>query len=274
MRAGLELWARDRGRELVVLDDESRTQVAVSVHAQLVELGCDPVLGPYGSDTTRSVALARAGQVVWNHGASADDVQRLAGVVSVSTPASRYLVALARTAVGLGATRLAVLTARGPFARFALEGLEQEAPAIGVDLVTDLGDADCVLLCGPVEWEAKRFRELEHRDALFGGVSPGLPQAPQVWPDGTLAPVQWHTDLGGPAGIEDYVAAQAYAAALIAERCLELDPRDPLSAAHNLSTSTFFGRFELDETGIQTGHRLSVVRWRRGRQELVVVEGA
>ena len=120
-----------------------------------------------------------------------------------------------------------------------------------------------------MEWEAKRFSDLEHRRVLFGGVSPGLPQAPQVWPEGTLAPVQWHPDLGGPQGVEDYVAAQTYAAGLIAERCLELDPADPLSAARTLSTATFFGPFELDETGLQTGHELCVVRWHRGRQTLL-----
>ena len=269
MRAGLELWARDTGREIVLLDDGSRAEAAAAVHAQLAELGCNPVLGPYGSDTTRAVALARSGQVVWNHGAAADDVQRLPGVVSLPTPASRYLVALAQAAARLGAASIAVFTAPGPFARFAREGLERETPALGVVLVPDAGDADCVLLCGPVEWEARRFRALERRGALFGGVSPGLPDAPRAWPDGTLAPVQWHPDLGGPPGLEDYVAAQAYAVALIATRCLELEPADPLSAARTLSTATFFGGFELDEAGLQTGHRLSVVRWLQGRQTLL-----
>jgi hypothetical protein len=269
MRAGLELWARDAGRKLIVLNDESHAQVAARVHEQLVGLGCSPVLGPYGSDTTRAVARARAGQVVWNHGAAADDVQCLPGVVSVPTPASRYLVAVARAAAGLGAMRFAVLTAPGPFARLASEGLEREAPALGVELVGDAANADCVLLCGPVEWEANRFGDLERRGVLFGGVSPGLPQAPQVWPEGTLAPVQWHPDLGGPHGVEDYVAAQAYAAGLIAERCLQLEPADPLSAARTLSTETFFGGFELDRDGLQVGHRLSVVRWQGGRQTLL-----
>ena len=270
MRAGLELWARDAGRELVVLDDESSAEVAASVHEEVVGLGCEPVLGPYGSDTTRAVARARGGRIVWNHGAAADDVQRLPGVVSVPSPASRYLVALARAAVGLSASRVAVLTAPGAFARLAREGLEREAAGLGVELVPDSGNADCVLLCGPVEWEAARFRELERRGVLFGGVSPGLPRAPRAWPEGTLAPVQWHPDLGGPAGLEDYVAAQAYAAALIAERCLAIDHDDPLTAARSLSTKTFFGPFELDETGLQTGHRLRVVRWRGRRQELVL----
>lgn len=57
--------------------------------------------------------------------------------------------------------------------------------------------------------------------------------------------MQWHPELGsspelGPSSPEmladaraagsgelDYVAAQAYAVALVATRCLELDPRDP-----------------------------------------------
>jgi ABC-type branched-subunit amino acid transport system substrate-binding protein len=272
MQAGLELWARDSGRELVTLDDESDPHVAVAVHRRLVEEGCTPVLGPYGSDTTRAVARARGGRVVWNHGAAADDVQQLPGVVSVATPASGYLVALAQAAGRLGASRLAVLTAPGPFAAAARAGLERAAGSLGVELVGDASGADCVLLCGPVQWEAERFRELDRPGLLLGGVSPGLPDAPRTWPDGTLAPVQWHPELGGPPGLEDYVAAQPYAAALIAERCLALDPADPLAAARSLATDTFFGRFELDETGRQSGHRLSVVRWRHGRQTLMHAE--
>lgn len=269
MHSGLELFARNSGRELVALDDESSTDVATRAHEQLVEQGCSPVLGPYGSDTTRAVARARGGRVVWNHGAAADDVQQLPGVVSVATPASGYLVALAQAAVRLGAVRLAVLTAPGAFAALAREGLERAAASLGVELLGDTAAADCVLLCGPVGWEARRFRELSRPGLLLGGISPGLPHAPPAWPDGTLAPVQWHPDFGGPPGLDDYVAAQAYAVALIAERCLALDPADPFSAARSLATETFFGRFELDETGLQIGHRLSVVRWRRGRQTLV-----
>jgi len=269
MQAGLELWARDYGRELVTLNDESRPQAAIRAHEQLVEQGCGPVLGPYGSDTTRAVACARGGRVVWNHGASADDVQRLPGVVSVATPASSYLVALAQAAARLGAARVAVLAAPGAFAAQARKGLEHAAPSLDIRLLDDATGADCVLLCGPVEWEAERFRSMDRGGRLFGGISPGLPHAPPVWPDGTLAPVQWHPELGGPAGLEDYIGAQAYAAALIAERCRVLDPSDPLSAARSLATETFFGPFELDEDGLQRGHRLSIVRWLDGRQMLV-----
>ena len=248
MRAGLLAWARDTGREIRLEDDGSDPSAAARLHVELREAGCSPVLGPYGSDSTRAVA-SLGNAMVWNHGAAADDVQQLPRVVSVPTPASRYLVTVARVAASLGADRIAVRTAPGRFARFAREGLEREIETVGEE------KADCVLLCGPVEWEAEQFRELAGRRVLLGGVSPGLPRAP--WPDGTLAPVQWHPDLGGPAGVEDYVAAQAYACALIAAR----GSAEP--------TTTFFGRFELDETGLQVGHQLSVVRWRGGRQELI-----
>ena len=274
MRAGLSAWARDAGRKLRLDDDESDPRSSARVHRELLEAGCRPVLGPYGSDTTRAVALARS-TPVWNHGAAADDVQQLPGVVSVPTPSSRYLVAVARAAVELhGPSRVAVLTAPGRFARFARSGLERQAAHLDLRLVHDPDAADCILLCGDVEWESRRFRELARPRVVFGGVSPGLPDAPRVWPDGTLAPVQWHADLGGPPGVRDYVSAQAYAAALIAQRCLKLDPGDPVAAARSLSTSTFFGGFELDEAGLQVGHRLSVVRWRAGNQELVLADAA
>src|SRR6059058_3249952 len=101
MRAGLELWAGRVGVRLEVVDDESKPERAVRIHEELAARGCRFVLGPYGSDSNREVAEARAGSVVWNHGAAADDVQRLPGVVSVATPASRYLVALGRVVAEL-----------------------------------------------------------------------------------------------------------------------------------------------------------------------------
>jgi len=246
------------------------------------------VLGPYGSDSTRAVAKARARAeaVVWNHGAAADDVQRLPGVVSVSSPAGRYLVAAAR---GLAELRpgaaVALVTAPGRFARFAREGLEREAHSLALELVDDPAEADAVLACGPLRFELELFRGLVGSGALLGGVSPGLAAFPGLLganPEGMLAPVQWHPDLRvnpelGPPSVEleDYVAAQAYAAALIAERCLELAPGDPLAAARPLRTRTFFGDFELDPaTGLQCGHRLAVVQWRRGRRALVLAAAA
>lgn len=69
VRAGLELWARRTGARLVVEDDGSRLERAARLHAELLGRGCRFVLGPYGSDSTRAVATASPGTVVWNHGA-------------------------------------------------------------------------------------------------------------------------------------------------------------------------------------------------------------
>jgi hypothetical protein len=247
------------------------------VHERLRDEGCRLVLGPYGSDSTRAVAAGRLG-VVWNHGAAADDVQRLPAVVSLPTPASRYLVALGRAVAELRAgAAVAVLAAPGRFARFALDGLVREAGALGLHVVATAAEADAVLACGPIRWEVDALSSLLGSGRLLGGVAPGLagfPSLAGVDPEGLLAPVQWHPALGGPEGLEDYVAAQAHAACLIAERCAALDPENPGRAAHGLRTTTFFGAFELDPDGFQIGHRLAVVRWRGGRRELLLRDAA
>ncbi|TML45940.1 MAG: hypothetical protein E6G20_11785 [Actinobacteria bacterium] len=195
VRAGLELWARQTGARLVLLDDCSDPRQAARLHEDLVAGGCRFVLGPYGSDSTRAVARARAGRVVWNHGAAADDVQRLPGVVSVPSPASRYLVALGRAVARLSpGAHVAVEGAPG---RFACEELQREAAVLGLRLVPKPTKADAVLYCGPLEWELARFR-LREPGLLLGGVSPGLAAFAQLLgddPEGPLAPVQWHPDL-------------------------------------------------------------------------------
>jgi ABC-type branched-subunit amino acid transport system substrate-binding protein len=283
VRAGLELWARHAGVRVEVVDDQSRPQRAARIHEELTAGGCRFVLGPYGSDSTREVA--KAGSVVWNHGAASDDVQRLPGVVSVASPASRYLVALGRAVAELrpGAST-ALITAPGRFARFAREGLEREAVSLGIELVSDPAQTEAVLLCGPLHWECQRLRSLIGSGKLLGGLSPGLAAFPELLgaePEGLLAPVQWHPSLEpapelGPASVplEGYIAAQAYAAALIAHRSLALNGLDPLAAARDLRATTFFGAFELDASGIQVGHRLSVICWRSGRQELLLPDAA
>lgn len=307
VRAGLELWASRAGMRLVVEDDRSRPERAARLHAELLQRGCHFVLGPYGSDSARAVAAARPGALVWNHGAAADDVQRLPGVVSVPSPSSRYLVALARAVAALrpGAT-IALVTATGRFAGFAREGLERAGPAPGLEIIARFSfrdppaavaaaGADAILACGPVGAEVELFRALARLvpGTLRGGLSPGLAAFPALLgadPEGLLALVQWHPETRtpaelGPSSAEliadararalelDSVAAQAYAAALIADRCVELRPDHPLGAARRLRTTTFFGAFELDPaTGVQRGHRLSVVRWGRAGQELLLAE--
>jgi len=60
---------------------------------------------------------------------------------------------------------------------------------------------------------------------------------------------------------------------LIATRCLQERPDDPLHAARRLDTTTFFGAFSLDPiTGLQRGHRLSVIQWRGTKPQPLAVE--
>lgn len=82
MRAGLELWARRASVRLLLEDDASQPARAARLYGELLARGCRFVLAPYGGDSTRAVATAHPGGLVWNHGAAADDVQRLPGVVS------------------------------------------------------------------------------------------------------------------------------------------------------------------------------------------------
>jgi branched-chain amino acid transport system substrate-binding protein len=117
-----------------------------------------------------------------------------------------------------------------------------------------------------------------------------FPHALGTHAEGFLGPSQWEPRLAydpdfGPdpdeaaEGIRaqgappDYPAAQAYAACLIAQRCLEEAGTDDESlwrAARALDCATFFGRFRIDPaTGLQVGHEVVLVQWRRGRKLVV-----
>src|SRR2546425_4821039 len=106
-----------------------------------------------------------------------------------------------------------------------------------------------------------------------------------------FAPSQWEPDAQhvvdfGPSSsqvarriramgaVADYPAAQAYAACLIAERCLKeagsADDEALWRAACTLDCNTFFGRFRINpRTGIQDGHEMVWVQWQGGRKVVV-----
>ena len=110
--------------------------------------------------------------------------------------------------------------------------------------------------------------------------------------EGFLGPSQWEpsgsypTDYGPTAQqvIEslrrqghsqvDYPMAQAYAAGLVAQRCVEaagtLDDGALREVAGTLDFSTFYGRFKIDPaTGRQIGRSVVIVQWQRGRKVIV-----
>ena len=106
-----------------------------------------------------------------------------------------------------------------------------------------------------------------------------------------LAPSQWNPDAQyvvdfGPTpsqvaeriramgSASDYPAAQAYAACLIAQHCLEkagrADDEALWRAACALDCTTFFGRFRINpRTGIQDRHEMVWVQWQGGRKVVV-----
>ncbi|MGH9034205.1 MAG: ABC transporter substrate-binding protein, partial [Acidimicrobiia bacterium] len=71
----------------------------------------------------------------------------------------------------------------------------------------------------------------------------------------------------------EYPAAQAYAAVVVALRCVEeagaLDDEALLAAARRLRCTTFFGRFGLAADGRQGDHDLLVVQWQDGVKRIV-----
>jgi ABC-type branched-subunit amino acid transport system substrate-binding protein len=246
--------------ELVILDDGgTRAGVRQSLDALT---GADLVVGPYGSDLVRAAGgwAAERGRVLWNHGGSADDVERLSGVVSVASPASRYLAAvLEALARHRPSARVLVAVGRGGFGQHAAQGARQAAARLGMsvvgcvthDEVPELPDADVLLLAGSFEQDVALLRRLRTRRVMIGAVAAGLGAfadelGRQV--EGVLAPTQWEEGLHfavdlGPrpadvlralrarvlptlsAGIRtshvEYPSAQAYAAVLMALHCVQ-----------------------------------------------------
>ena len=79
--------------------------------------------------------------------------------------------------------------------------------------------------------------------------------------------------LGSGPGHVDYPAAQAYAAGLIALRCVEEtgggDEAALHEAARRLRCTTFFGWFGLGEDGRQEDHEMLAVQWQEGVKRIV-----
>lgn len=103
--------------------------------------------------------------------------------------------------------------------------------------------------------------------------------------EGVLGPSQWEPGVAfpnilGPASdwfvdnfktrfhqLPDYIAAGSFATGLILTECIRrattLDDRALRNVARDLDFSTFYGRFSIDaQTGMQTGHRVLLIRWK------------
>ena len=272
----------------------------------------DLLIGPYGSDLVGEAArwAAEQGQVLWNHGGSADRVQRLPGVVSAPSPASRYFApVLEALADPLPGARILLGVGGGPFGGGIAEGVREAAGRVGMEIVgtvapaeaADSSGADVLLLAGTFAEDVECLRRLRPRPRAVAAVAAAMDIfRPALGPeaDGVLGPSQWEEgvrhpiDVGprqgdavrglraeavpqlqpGP-GHVDYPAAQAYAAGLIAMRCVEevgsLEERALLEAARRLRCTTFFGRFGLGEDGRQGDHDVLAVQWQQGVKRVV-----
>ncbi|HEX7322020.1 MAG TPA: ABC transporter substrate-binding protein [Mycobacterium sp.] len=140
----------------------------------------------------------------------------------------------------------------------------------------------------------------ERRWRAVGSVAAGVEDLRRVIGDdveGLYGPCQWLDDgadepVDGPdsgwfarcyrgAHAEDppYPAAAAFGAGVLWQRCAAeagtAAPLPVLAASQRLDTTTLFGRFRVDPvSGVQTGHRVRVVRWRGGRRVSVSVDGS
>jgi ABC-type branched-subunit amino acid transport system substrate-binding protein len=221
----------------------------------------DVVVGPYGSGLAGEAGAwaAEHNRVVWNHGGSADEVERLPGLVSIASPTSRYLAAVLEVVAGaVPRGRVLIGAGAGSFGQAAARGAAEAAAVLGlgpVDVVApehvpDRVDTDVLLLAGSFDDDVAVLRRLTRRPRVVAAVAGGLRDfVDAVGPrraDGVLAPSQWEEGLrvqpdvgprrvdvlralrfrlapglasGAGAARVEYPAAQAYAAVVIALHC-------------------------------------------------------
>jgi ABC-type branched-subunit amino acid transport system substrate-binding protein len=120
---GVRVGGRTLIPEVVILDDGG-TRAGVR-HALDVLARADLVIGPYGSNLVVKAArwAGERARVLWNHGGSADDTQRLPGVVSVPAPASQYFAPVLDAVSGqMPGARVLVAAGRGAFGSSTADG--------------------------------------------------------------------------------------------------------------------------------------------------------
>ncbi|MGH3098420.1 MAG: ABC transporter substrate-binding protein [Streptosporangiales bacterium] len=290
----MRLWAEETDVRLILVDDHSVKEAAVAAYSRWMDKA-DLLIGPYGSGLVRAVApsVRDAGRFLWNHGGSADDLAR-PGIASLPAPASSYFDSIVDHAANERIRRLLVIRGSGPFARAVADGARARACFHGMDSRT-ISDSDiagedlsaaALFVAGPFEHDAAIVRGIRERGqdpALLAAVAAGIVAFGRELgeaAEGVVGPVQWwpQTDQPtfGPSGTEfasqyqrrvgrqpSYTAAQAAAAGHLAYAAhnLGLDGADVLQ----WTTSTLLGDFALNDSWQQVGHKVTAIRWHRGR---------
>lgn len=235
-----------------------------------------------------------------------ETMPRLVSVASPTSRYLAAVMDVVASAVPGG--RVLIGAGTGSFGRAAARGATDAAAELGmaaVDVVTpdevpESVDADVLLLAGSFDDDVAVLRRLRGRPRAVAAVAGGLREFAEAVgarrAEGVLAPSQWEEGVArlrpdvGPRSVDvlrnlrfrlapdlapgtagahvEYPAAQAYAAVLIAQRCVAetggFDDEALLAAARTLRCTTFFGRFGLGPDGRQADHSLVVVQWQNG----------
>lgn len=271
------------------------------------------IFGPYGSGPTLQV-LGATNRVVWNHGGAVSTIRWPAfpGVVNVLAPASTYLLGsleAVRSAEPETGQHVVILHARSGFGADVAGRAVRAAARLGFRTTAigfpkgDAGraarrvpDAEILLVAGSFEDELAAGRvllERRWRAAAFVGAGVDEVLAPMGGArEGLLGPAQWvasaRTEVDeGPdprwfvrhyqaavGSAPPYPAAQAFAAGLLAARCLReakaVHDAAQLAVARRLVCHTLYGGFRLDPaTGLQVGHQVLTVQWQEGKRRIV-----
>jgi branched-chain amino acid transport system substrate-binding protein len=198
---------------------------------------------------------------------------------------------------------------RGKFPRTVALGAAEHAERLGISQIdmlrydpsdesfqstinsTRIYNADLILGVGRQEddialaktWVGANYPT--HKIALIATPTQKFIQELGSLADGFLGPSQWEEvavneiDYGPTASTlgltgSDYPKAQAYAAGLVAQRCVEqagtLDNKLLYDTSSQLDFRTFYGRFKMDPVSHrQIGHQMVVVQWQSGEKTVV-----
>jgi branched-chain amino acid transport system substrate-binding protein len=306
-RAGalaLDLWAAWHNRQSSPKIELSAFDAAADPLAALArakQTPTDLLFGPYGSSPMAAIAAATS-RLVWNHGGAR--VPPGHNVVPVLAPADTYFHGAIRAAqqADPDMRSVCVLSGSTGFSRAVADGAVREAVRLGLRVTEGRRDAatqqaDMLLVAGRFAEEIAAARRLlpgrRWREAGFvgAGVEEVLADLGRAR-EGLLGPAQWLAETAptpdeGPSAAEfvaayryrtggdpPYPAAQAFAAGVIATRCLReagtADDAALAAAACALECTTMFAPFRLDpKTRQQVGHRVLTVQWQDGVRRVI-----
>lgn len=170
-------------------------------------------------------------------------------------------------------------------------GLLAEAMDFSPDLILGMGRAhDDLALAGQIMERKLRVNAASFVAAsitlfkdTFGRNAEGFLSSSQwesgirITPDTGPSPEEFVKRFKSAYGKEpDYPAAQGYNIGLIVSKCVEdagtLDDKTLREKARRAGFKTFYGLFETDSNGYQTGHEMVVVQWQSGRKVIVSPE--